>query len=358
MNKGTAVAELVERFDAGAIICLGDDVTDIDLLIAWLLRVLWTYLNAPSQVATDEESMRKLFHMMLIPAVEDALLVFRGMFRQFTDLTKNTKIIQSALIVFGVIAAKVALGLIISFAPVILPILAISAAILGAIAVVNDLFAMFEGGESVIGDFIDSIWGHGSAGEAVKFLTGAWEDLVKFGRQKVMPWVAALGELLTRSADDARGAWGHFFVAASLGKISLESSVSKQIDLSHEIRAEVDKAIALDPQNGFAYHILGIWNRRLAEIGLMSRLLAQTILWRSVPKGSFEKSEEYLKKALSINPDEINHHLELAKTYVAMGKWNLARRYLRSIEDLPIHYSDDQNHKETARRLLQEIKDR
>lgn len=138
----------------------------------------------------------------------------------------------------------------------------------------------------------------------------------------------------------------------------MESSVSKQIDLAHEIRAEVDKAIALDPQNGFAYHILGIWNRRLAEIGLMSRFLAQTILWRSVPKGSFEKSEEYFKKALSINPDVINHRLELAKTYVAMGKWNLARRYLRSIEDLPIHYSDDQNHKEKARRLLQEIKDR
>ena len=153
-------------------------------------------------------------------------------------------------------------------------------------------------------------------------------------------------------------AWGHFFVAASLGKISMESSVSKQIDLAHETRAEVDKAIALDPQNGFAYHILGIWNRRLAEIGLMSRFLAQTILWRSVPKGSFEKSEEYLKKALSINPDVINHHLELAKTYVAMGKWNLARRYLMSVEELPIHYSDDQNHKETARRLLQEIKDR
>ena len=47
---------------------LREDV-DIDMLIEWLLRVLWTYLNAPSQVATDEDSMRKLFHMMLIPAV-------------------------------------------------------------------------------------------------------------------------------------------------------------------------------------------------------------------------------------------------------------------------------------------------
>lgn len=47
---------------------LRDDV-DIDMLIEWLLRVLWTYLNAPSQVATDEDGLRKLFHMMLVPAV-------------------------------------------------------------------------------------------------------------------------------------------------------------------------------------------------------------------------------------------------------------------------------------------------
>jgi AcrR family transcriptional regulator len=42
---------------------------DPEMLVEWLLRMLWTYLNAPSQVATDEEGMRKLFRMMLIPAV-------------------------------------------------------------------------------------------------------------------------------------------------------------------------------------------------------------------------------------------------------------------------------------------------
>ncbi len=47
---------------------LRDDV-DPEMLIEWLLRVLWTYLNAPSQVATDEDGMRTLFRMMLIPAV-------------------------------------------------------------------------------------------------------------------------------------------------------------------------------------------------------------------------------------------------------------------------------------------------
>ena len=45
------------------------DEIEPEMLIEWLLRMLWTYLNAPSQVATDEESMRKLLRMMLIPAV-------------------------------------------------------------------------------------------------------------------------------------------------------------------------------------------------------------------------------------------------------------------------------------------------
>jgi len=45
------------------------DGVDPEMLVEWLLRMLWTYLNAPSQVATDEEGMRKLFRMMLIPAV-------------------------------------------------------------------------------------------------------------------------------------------------------------------------------------------------------------------------------------------------------------------------------------------------
>jgi len=45
------------------------DELDIDLVIEWLLRVLWTYLNAPSQVASDEDGMRRLFRMMLLPSI-------------------------------------------------------------------------------------------------------------------------------------------------------------------------------------------------------------------------------------------------------------------------------------------------
>ncbi|MFQ5682283.1 MAG: tetratricopeptide repeat protein [Candidatus Binatia bacterium] len=155
-----------------------------------------------------------------------------------------------------------------------------------------------------------------------------------------------------------KGTWGHFYIAASLGKIAVLSTVPKQIDLSREIRQEVEKSIALDPQNGFAYHIYGVWQRKMAEIGKASRFLASVVLWRSVPKGTLKKSVEYLKKSLSLHPAIIASHLEIARTYMAMHEWRIARKHLKTVEQLPIQFSDDFRHKEKAQQLLQEIKDR
>jgi tetratricopeptide (TPR) repeat protein len=157
---------------------------------------------------------------------------------------------------------------------------------------------------------------------------------------------------------DPDSTWGYFYVAASLGKTALLSPISKQLDLSREIRRQVEKAITLDPQNGFAYHVYGIWQRKMAEIGRMKRLFAAVLYRDSVPKGTLQKSEEYFKKAVLLNPTVIVSHWELARTYVAMQKWQLARQSLETVLELPIQFSDDHLHKKNAERLLQEIKDR
>lgn len=154
---------------------------------------------------------------------------------------------------------------------------------------------------------------------------------------------------------DPGSTWGHFYVAASLGKIALQSSITKQIDLAHEIQAHVERAIMLDARNGYAYHIYGVWHRKMAEIGQMKRLFTSVVMRRSVPKGSMEKSIEYLKTAISLNPTVISHHLELAKTHAAMGNWQLARVSVKACRELPVQFSDDHINKKEALRLLQEI---
>lgn len=157
---------------------------------------------------------------------------------------------------------------------------------------------------------------------------------------------------------DPKSTWGHFYAAASLGKIAALSPVPKQIDLSREVRVEVEKAIAADPQNGFAYHLYGVWHRKMAEIGQMRRVVANMVLWRSVPKGSLEKSVEYLNKAVSLNPRVIVHYVELGRTYIAAEQWQLARKALTRARELPEEFSDDPLNKKEAGDLLREIKDR
>jgi hypothetical protein len=77
-----------------------------------------------------------------------------------------------------------------------------------------------------------------------------------------------------------------------------------------------------------------------------------------VPAGSLEKSVEYLRKAIDLNPTAIVSRLELARTHAARGEWEAARGLLQSIPDLPIRYSDDAKHKKQAALLLAEIRDR
>ena len=157
---------------------------------------------------------------------------------------------------------------------------------------------------------------------------------------------------------DPNSTWGHFHVAASLGSIASLSPVAEQIDLAGEIRAAVEKAIALDPQNGFAYHVYGIWHRKMAEIGKASRLFAAVLYGRSIPRGSFESSIDYLKRAIALNPTVIASRLELARSYAAIENWPLARHFLASVRSLPIQFSDDAKHKEKAEQLLAEIRER
>src|SRR5262245_22585247 len=152
--------------------------------------------------------------------------------------------------------------------------------------------------------------------------------------------------------------WGYFYVAGSLGSMAILSPVDKQIDIAVEIRDAVEKAIALDPQNGFAYHIYGVWHRKMAEVSEASRVFVSVRYGRSIPAGSVEKSIEYLEQAVALNPKVLVSRLELARSYVAAENWTLARNSLISVRELPNQFSDDAKHKQKAEQLLEEIKER
>ena len=149
--------------------------------------------------------------------------------------------------------------------------------------------------------------------------------------------------------------WGHFQVSASMGKRLLLLSKKEQIAASKVVRGEIDKAIELDPTNDLAYHALGRWHRRMAEIGGAKRFFG-SLIYGSIPKGTFEESQKYLKKALELKPEFVNHHLELGRTYVSLEKYDLATQEFQKAIDLPKTTSKDDVLKTDAQAELAKIK--
>jgi tetratricopeptide (TPR) repeat protein len=165
------------------------------------------------------------------------------------------------------------------------------------------------------------------------------------------------GEDYARQAVKANGqdSWGYFELSASMGKRLLLLGKKEQVKMSKEVKSYIDKAIALDPKNDLAYHALGRWHRRMAEIGGIKRLLGG-LLYGGIPKGSFEESEKFMKKAIELKPTYGNHHLELGRTLVALKKYKEAAQEFQACIDAPVITSKCQIYKKEAEKELAEVK--
>jgi tetratricopeptide (TPR) repeat protein len=129
----------------------------------------------------------------------------------------------------------------------------------------------------------------------------------------------------------------------------------EQINASKEVRAEIDKAIELDPANHLAYHALGRWHRRMDEIGGAKRFFGN-IVYGSIPKGSYEESEKALRKAIELHPEFLNHYLELGRTLLALKKADEAAECFQKAIDLPKTTSKDDMLKAEAKAELDKLK--
>jgi tetratricopeptide (TPR) repeat protein len=160
-----------------------------------------------------------------------------------------------------------------------------------------------------------------------------YEDAVSYAKKAV--------------AANPNDTWGHFFMSSTLGNKALLMGTKDQINASRQIKAEIEKAIALDGTNDLAYHALGRWQRRMAEIGGAKRFFGG-IIYGSIPKGSFAEAEKAFLKAIELKPGYVNHHIELARTYVAMKKFALAVPEFQQTIDLPVSSSKDKDLKQEA----------
>jgi tetratricopeptide (TPR) repeat protein len=139
---------------------------------------------------------------------------------------------------------------------------------------------------------------------------------------------------------DSTLAAGHTWLAAALGSMAMDGGAKEKVQLSREIKRELDRAILLDPEDDAAYSMLGSFYRALGNVSWIERRLAGIFLG-GLPAGGYEEAEQALLKAISLNPNVFRHYYELGRLYADWGRPEEAiRAFNKAVEIGPVMSAD------------------
>jgi tetratricopeptide (TPR) repeat protein len=192
--------------------------------------------------------------------------------------------------------------------------------------------------------------------EALWKLARAYVDVGEVSEKDIMESYYVKAETYARKAiavcpDNSNA---HLELAVAVGRVALMSGPKKKVNLSKEVKAEAENALELNPENDIAHHVLARWHREVTHLSGIEKVIVK-VVYGGLPHASDEEAVEHFKKAIEINPDYINHHLELGITYQMMDKWQEAKAEYEQIAQLPQKDSQDPEHKIEAEKRLKEV---
>ncbi len=143
-------------------------------------------------------------------------------------------------------------------------------------------------------------------------------------------------------------------IGITYGKMLAFAGNKEKSEASPRIKASADRAIARDPRNDTAWHVLGKWHRVLADVGGVKRAMAQ-IMYGKLPTTTNEAAVTCFEKAIEINPKRLMHYIELGLTYAQMGRKDDARRFINKGIAMPDVEKDDPVIKQRGREALAKL---
>ncbi|MGN8225788.1 tetratricopeptide repeat protein [Gracilimonas sp. BCB1] len=150
--------------------------------------------------------------------------------------------------------------------------------------------------------------------------------------------------------------YSHFVYAVANGRISDLSDSQTRIKKSYIVKKHAEKAVELLPEYAPAWHLLGLWHSKIANVG-SARQFAAGLFSNGLPEGaSNQKAVEYMQKAMRLQPEQaLRYKLDLARHYERAGENSKAIQTLKDIVQITPRNDIDRWNLERARELLDKL---
>jgi tetratricopeptide (TPR) repeat protein len=157
---------------------------------------------------------------------------------------------------------------------------------------------------------------------------------------------------VTFKPDDSKG---HAYLAVAVGKLALYEGGKRKVELGNEVKREAERAIKLNDKEDLAYHVLGVWNREMAELNWVLRKFAE-LLYGKFPAASLDNAVADLKRAGELAPQVVAHRVEYGVTLTDMRRWQDANKALETALAMPQTWVTDEYYWNIARQTLPRVK--
>ena len=164
--------------------------------------------------------------------------------------------------------------------------------------------------------------------------------------QKKALFQRAQGYAKQAIALDKNNADAYFELARAEGRLAQYVGVFQSLPLAKDMKANLDKAVTMNPKMAGAYVALGLWNVNLDSGGLKGAIAAsQTGAKKANAAPNFEK-------AISLEPDVAVHRIEYANALLMLGNKAAAAEQLRKAVALPADTFWEKRNLEAAKTKL------
>uniref|UniRef100_A0A7S3VT07 Regulator of microtubule dynamics protein 1 n=1 Tax=Dunaliella tertiolecta TaxID=3047 RepID=A0A7S3VT07_DUNTE len=163
-------------------------------------------------------------------------------------------------------------------------------------------------------------------------------------------------ELSTRAIELApESSHGYIARCISRGRLALLCDNRTKVQLAATSCEDAKAALALEPNNDYAHHLMGRWHYEMAGLNAVARTLVRLLYGAALMQGTYPAALQHFQSAVSLSPRCLIHRVEHGRTLAKLGSTQLAIHELETALQCEVEDLNGELQRQDAELMLQKL---